>query len=59
MAGRGDEPASVGEQGDAGEGDGGVEGVPDEEVAVVESCGEDFDFKLVGAGLGLRDVAEV
>lgn len=38
VAGGGDDAATVGEHGHAVEGDGGVEGVSDEEVAVVQCC---------------------
>lgn len=42
-----------------GEGDGGVEVLADEEVAVVEGDGGDFDEELAGAGGGLRDGVEL
>lgn len=53
-AGGDDVAAAVGEEGD-GEGCAGVEFLADEEVAVVEGCGGDFDEEVVGAGGGVRD----
>lgn len=43
----GDHSAAIGEEG-GGERDGGIERLADEEIAVVESCGEDryLDFSL-------------
>ena len=53
-----DDAGAVGEKG-VGEGDGGVEVLADEEVAVVEGDGGDFDEELAGAWGGLGDGVEL
>lgn len=53
-----DDATAVGEHWDAIEGDGGVERVPDEEVAVVERGGEDANFELAGLWLWLWDILQ-
>lgn len=59
MAGLVDNAAAVGEHGYTVEGDGGVEGVSDEEVPVVEGGGEDFYFDLPGLCLRFWNILKV
>lgn len=59
MVWRVDDAATICEHRHAIERDGRVEGVADEEIAVVEGCGEDFDFDFGGGGGRFWDVLEV